>query len=243
LATTNATIAITTDSTNRVVRQVMKSLQASRVKTHFSPSEHFRRSVDIWEAILRRAEMDEWLELCRGMERGMEPLAEALTRLMEHARYSFEDVPGNVYMELGLGDVYKGQYFTPFPVAQMMTAMTLNKTFIPPAPGEPPFKIHEPACGSGVMLLASMEWLEHHYPGSLDRGDVVFSGQDLDPTAVSMCRLNFRLRGVPRTAQRVDPFPEMSPERTSAFPPHPTSPSTRTQAPSLPSAIEPYSFF
>ena len=203
-----------------------------------------KRPLDRWIRInsTRRAEMDEWLELCRGMERGMEPLAEALTRLMEHARYSFEDVPGNVYMELGLGDVYKGQYFTPFPVAQMMTAMTLNKTFTPPAPGEPPFKTHEPACGSGVMLLASMEWLEHHYPGSLDRGDVVFSGQDLDPTAVSMCRLNFRLRGVPRTAQRtVDHSPKMSPEHASVFPTPPLS--TRAQVPSLPPAIEPYSFF
>jgi hypothetical protein len=232
LATTNATIAITTDYTNRSVRQVIKSLQASRVKTHFSPSEHFRRSVDIWEAILRRAEMDEWLELCRGMERGMEPLAEALTQLLKHAAWSFEDVPGTVYMELGLGDVYKGQYFTPFSVAQMIAGMTLNKTFTPPAPGEPPFKIHEPACGSGVLLLASMEWLEHHYPGSLDRGDVVFSGQDLDPTAVSMCRLNFRLRGVPRTAQRtVDLSLAMSPERASISPTPP------------PPATEPYRFF
>ena len=120
--------------------------------------------------------MDEWLELCKGMERGMEPLAEALRQLSEHASYSFEDVPGLVYMELGLGDVYKGQYFTPFSIAKMMVGMILHG-FKPPAPGEPPFKMNEPACGSGIMFLAAMEWLQEHFPGSLDRGDVEFSGQ------------------------------------------------------------------
>ena len=131
-----AYVSTATGSTSVVVRQVIKLLQQSRVKTHFSISEHFNRSIRIWEAVLRRAEMDEWLELCKGMERGMEPLAEALRQLSEHASYSFEDVPGLVYMELGLGDVYKGQYFTPFSIAKMMVGMILHG-FKPPAPENP----------------------------------------------------------------------------------------------------------
>ena len=213
---------------------MIKLLQQSRIKTQYSPSEHFNRSVRIWEAVLRRAEMDEWLELCKGMKRGMEPLAEALTRLIVHASYSFEDVPGLTYMELGLGDFYKGQYFTPFSIAKMMVGMLLHG-FKPPAPGEPPFKMHEPACGSGIMFLAAMEWVEEHFPGSLDRGDVEFSGQDLDPTAVFMCRLNFRLRGIPRAAHRQPSAPEPITQRLQ----NDQTPSVLPLSPS----VEDYTFF
>ena len=85
------------------------------------------------------------------------------------------------------------------------------------------------------MFLAAMEWLEEHFPGSLDRGDVEFSGQDLDPTAVSMCKLNFRLRGIPRTAHHPTALPEPI---TQIF----TNDQTRSVLPPSPS-VEDYTFF
>jgi type I restriction-modification system DNA methylase subunit len=193
-------VFVATSQTNRTVDQVIRLLEQSRLQTHLSPAEHFSRAVRLWEAALRHAEMDEWLELCLGMEKGMTPLAEALARLLEHAAHSFEDVIGLAYMMLDLGSVRSGQYFTPFHIAQMIARISL-RDFQPPAPGKGPIRFSDPCCGSGVMHLAMMEALEEQFPGMLDSGEVVFSGQDIDATCVSMCRLNFRLRGIPRAVR------------------------------------------
>ena len=37
-----------------------------------------------------------------------------------------QDFLGSIYMELGLGNHWKGQFFTPYSVCQCMAAMTLN---------------------------------------------------------------------------------------------------------------------
>lgn len=56
-----------------------------------------------------------------------------------------------------------------------------------------PFRIMDPAVGSGVMLLSAAKacprWL-------IDIGFVQFYGMDIDATCVSMCRLNMRLYGI-----------------------------------------------
>lgn len=194
-------VLIATPQTSRVIDQVIRLLDQSRLQTHLSRAEHFSRAVRLWEAALRRAEMGEWLELCVGMEKGMTPLAEALARLLEHAAYSYEDVVGSVYMMLDLGSVRNGQYFTPFHIARLIAHIDL-RDFQPPVPGKGPIRFYDPCCGSGVMFLATMEVLEERFPGILDSGEVVFSGQDIDESCIYMCRLNLRLHGIPRVRRQ-----------------------------------------
>ena len=214
-----------TAHTSRGVNEVIRLLEQSRMKTHFSPSEHFNRTLRLWEAASRRAEMDEWLDLCGGMERALTPLADALALLAQHAWSSYEDLLGLTYMTLGLGDVRKGQYFTPFAVARMMAEMILDDWQPPYGPAGPPACFYEPACGSGVMFLGVMAVLEERFPNSfpvlLRQGLILFRGIDLDPTAVLMATLNLRLRGYPFAAQTLtvgDALAEGRPEAPSPGP-------------------------
>lgn len=190
-------------SSPQTAAHIIRCLDASRATAGMHTYEHFRRSLGVWDAALRQVPMESWLEACRDLERGLQPLCEALALLMMEASANYEDVLGAVYMEMGQGDKRFGQFFTPSPVARCMAEIVLTGLELP-APGEPPLKIYEPACGSGVMFLAAAEVIESRYPGSIGRGQVEFYGGDLDPVCVAMCRLNLILHGIGRTAQTWD---------------------------------------
>src|SRR5579883_988055 len=80
-----AHVPVAAEHTSVVVNQIMRLLEKSQARTHYSRSEHFTRTLLLWEAATRRAEMDEWLDLCEGLLLGLAPLAEALARLARHA--------------------------------------------------------------------------------------------------------------------------------------------------------------
>lgn len=194
-----------TSHTSMVVNKVIGLLEQSRARTHYSSSEHFNRTLRLWEGLSRRAEMDEWLELCEGLLRGLDPLIEAFARLAQHAWYSYEDALGLIYMNLNLGDVRKGQFFTPFAVARMIAEMTFADWQPPYGPAGPAYIVYEPACGSGVLFLGAMAVMDERFPESfpvlLRRGLILFRGIDIDPTAILMTTLNLRLRGYPFAAE------------------------------------------
>lgn len=52
--------------------------------------------------------------------------AEALNVLMESAESDYQDVVGNVYMQFGWPSKGAGQFFTPFPLAQVMAQVTFG---------------------------------------------------------------------------------------------------------------------
>jgi N-6 DNA Methylase len=185
------------------VQAIIKLLDESRAPTYMHTFEHFNRALGIWESALRLDPMAQWLEATRGLEFGLEPLAQALAILMDQAQRNYYDIIGNVYMELGQGDKRFGQYFTPWSVAKMMARMTLSD-FKPPEPGEPPLTFYEPCVGSGIMILAAAETIEERCPGAIARGEVAFYGQDKDPCCVAMCRLNMFLHKIGRLVQRIE---------------------------------------
>lgn len=63
------------------------------------------------------------------------------------------DFLGRVFMQLELGDKYRGQFFTPWDVARMMAAMQLGDTEAL-FRDKPFITLSEPACGAGCMVLA-----------------------------------------------------------------------------------------
>ena len=94
------------------------------------------------------------------------------------ARHPFEDVLGPVYMELGSHGHRKcfAQFFSPWPVAQMLAKMTLGA---PPPDDGKLIRAIDPTCGSGVMMLAlAHEVLYGHGPDALLRYSL--TGIDLD---------------------------------------------------------------
>lgn len=184
-------------SSTQVVQRVLRLLEQSRSATYMRTYEHFCRSLAIWQAALDQVKMAEWLEICTGMEHGLDPLSQALSVLLFEASSHYEDLLGSVYMMLEQGEKRLGQYFTPFPVAQLMAAVTLSD-LRPLEPRQAPMNILEPACGSGVMILAAAEYIEQRSPGMIARGEVQFFGVDRDPVCVAMCNLNMRLHGIGR---------------------------------------------
>lgn len=95
---------------------------------------------------------------------------------------AFTDVLGPLYMAIA-GKFKRsglGQFFTPQPLARMMAAMTLG-----PPSAERPRTVQEPACGSGVLLLANAQhYFQTYGPASVSK--LAFYGIDRDPICVAM---------------------------------------------------------
>jgi hypothetical protein len=108
-----------------------------------------------------------------------------------------DDFLGRQFMELELGDHWKGQYFTPAPVAIAIAHFTLGSgedlrervrttRFI---------TVHDPAVGAGVMLIAAAAVMRaaglepHHHLHA--------TGVDVDRTAAHMAYIQLTLLGIP----------------------------------------------
>ena len=104
-----------------------------------------------------------------------------------------QDFLGDIYMSLDFGDGWKGQFFTPWHVAEMMARGLV---------GNPEKDIKEkgyvsvcdPTCGSGVMLLAFASVFNNE-TGCSYNDNVLFVGQDIDPTVAKMTFIQLSLIG------------------------------------------------
>lgn len=95
-----------------------------------------------------------------------------------------QDFLGELYMELNLGNHWKGQFFTPYHICDFMAQITERdiegeiekKGFI---------SICDPACGAGSTLIAAAnnaKKAKHNF-----QNHILFVGQDIDRTAGMMC--------------------------------------------------------
>lgn len=105
-----------------------------------------------------------------------------------------EDVLGELYMSLRLGDHRKGQYFTPSSVAELMARITMDKETIErkKSNGER-FSISDSCCGAGVMLLAGAKVLKEN--GVNYQTEALYVGQDIDRIVSLMCFIQLSLNG------------------------------------------------
>lgn len=99
-----------------------------------------------------------------------------------------QDFLGQLYMEFGFGDPKKGQYFTPYNIAELMSMITnvnLNN--------QPYVTVNDPTSGSGVMLIAAINKLlkEDGNPHT----QLFIVAQDLDPCIAMMCYIQLSLLG------------------------------------------------
>jgi len=106
----------------------------------------------------------------------------------------FHDCLGQLFMSLELGDHWKGQFFTPYPISYLMARLSIDgaestiqsKGFI---------TVNEPAAGAGAMLIAVANVLSDL--GKNYQQCMHAIAQDIDETAVHMCYIQLSLLHVP----------------------------------------------
>lgn len=106
------------------------------------------------------------------------------------------DVLGGIYMDLELGNHWKGQFFTPDHVCKLMAQITYNKDELTAAIERQGYiTVNDCCCGGGAMLIAFADTCIKH---EIDfQRNVLFVGQDVDPVVALMCYIQMSLLGMP----------------------------------------------
>lgn len=105
-----------------------------------------------------------------------------------------EDILGEVYMQLNLGNHWKGQFFTPMHICKAMSKM-LGTDLSEKIEERGFVTVCDPCCGGGAMLIAhadSCMEVDIDY-----QRDVMYVGQDIDPVVARMCYISMSLLGMP----------------------------------------------
>ena len=165
------------------MKEIMKRLDAITAKGH-RPQQVFDDWVHLMTYALMRDDKQYLDVMSRYRNEGekgrreADHFAAAFGLLMKKMAETNGEVLGEIYETWELQNKYSGQYFTPWPVCEMMARMTGA-----PAAGQ---SISDPCCGSGRMLIATCKLTP-----ARDLDTITFVGQDVDETCVMMCALNF----------------------------------------------------
>ena len=117
-------------------------------------------------------------------------IAEMVSILAETLESDMEDILGQVYMESGMGSKSAGQFFTPYHLSLFCADLIIPKEL-----PDGKYKINEPSCGGGGMIIAAARVLRDRGFDYQRNMDVV--AQDLDWKGVYMCYLQLSLLGIP----------------------------------------------
>ena len=152
--------------------------------------QHFFRTFEDWLALAVNAFMrddDAYMEIMRRYGPREAPMgvkdhpadhfARALGAWMHAMQAEPADYLGQVYEEQAVANQYAGQFFTPEPVVELMAAITMPEV-------SDDAIVHDPACGSGRMLVA----------GIRRNRMATFVGTDTDLICVHMTALNCLVR-------------------------------------------------
>lgn len=113
-----------------------------------------------------------------------------LVNAYEHSQE--QDLLGELFMRLELGNDYAGQFFTPYSVCAAMAAISAGdlkaeiekRGYI---------SVNDPCCGAGALLIAFAN--EARRQGINYQREIEFVGQDIDFTAAMMCYIQLSLIG------------------------------------------------
>lgn len=103
-----------------------------------------------------------------------------------------QDFLGKIYMDLNLGNHWKGQFFTPYDICRIMSQAALGNADRQ-IEEQGYISICDPACGAGATLIAAANGLKrskHNF-----QNHVLFVGQDVDRVVAQMCYIQLSLLG------------------------------------------------
>lgn len=115
-----------------------------------------------------------------------------ITKMLEEN--PFQDLLGDLYMQLDMGSAAHGQFFTPYHVSQAMAQCVFDESLIRQKIEEKGYiTVSEPCIGGGANVIAYLECL--HKAGINYQHDVVIVGQDLSRITALMAYIVLSLLG------------------------------------------------
>ncbi len=120
---------------------------------------------------------------------------EMLGELAEELETGFDDVLGGVFMEMELGNKWRGQFFTPYHICKMMARMHVDDRMREIIDRQGFIRVNEPACGGAAMIVALAE--EMKLAGINYQQHIHVVAQDVDLKAAHMAYIQLSLLHVP----------------------------------------------
>ena len=106
-----------------------------------------------------------------------------------------QDFLGDLFMALGLSNEHNGQFFSPYHICHFMALVTYGDDMTSKVEKDGWVSIHEPACGSGAMLIAFANVCRKK--GLNYQTSVLFIAQDIDTVAGCISYIQMSLLGCP----------------------------------------------
>lgn len=149
------------------------------------------KGMHITEVQDRELEYQKCIDRLGGMDTAAAMLSDVI---MAFTAKPEQDFLGELFMSLNLGNHWKGQFFTPYHVCEMMAEINLNDA---PAIIEKQgfISINDCACGAGATLIAAANVLRKHKINFQQHA--LFVAQDIDRVAGMMCYIQLSLLGCP----------------------------------------------
>lgn len=114
--------------------------------------------------------------------------------VMELERNPDQDFLGKMFMQLELGNHWKGQFFTPYNVCHLMAEMNMDAQ-VKNIEEKGWISVSDCCCGAGAMLIAFANVCRKKKINY--QQCVMFVAQDIDPVAAYMCYIQLSLLGCP----------------------------------------------
>ena len=161
-----------------------------------SDSYHIANSEKVWYEREQR-----YLKTINKYDENTRPLfpqmfAELVAELQNAATSHYTDVLGEIFGKMGFHDKWKGQFFTPQHISDLMAMMTIDSDTTAKAIKERGFiTVNEPCCGAGSLVIGAINAMRELNLNPSKQMLVV--ANDIDERCVLMCYIQLALYGVP----------------------------------------------
>lgn len=187
-------------------------MNATQLTKAFEKAAHGSGMFELWDAFVSTLaaffamgcgnERCEWLSdrADGAMKRITEAAQKDVASLYDPVIQAFEDNPwqdllGDVYMKLSIGNKKTGQFFTPYNVAEMMARMNLDETMAKAAIEEHGYlTVNEPAAGGGANVIGCAHVL--HEWGINYQTQAWFVCQELSELTALTCYVQMSILGM-----------------------------------------------